>query len=100
MNSNFNLINSFNELTVMEKQLLSDIRHIITSIINFKCMDISIIEYYLDILLNMNIRESESVFIELCDYYKGVNFDNAMEYYKIYYEMYDSEKILKKIKDR
>ena len=57
------------------------------------------IEYYLDILLNMNIKEAESEFYKLCSYYENVNYENALEYYKIYCEIY-SENISKKIYEK
>lgn len=93
------IVNIFKNLIDIQYKLLENVKNKTNEIISCKNRDISIIEYYLDVLLNMDLIEAEDVFNKLCSYYETVDYDNAMEYFKIYDE-FNNRKDISLVKKR
>ena len=92
----FNLASELNQLyDVMYSQIEPEVKYII----NNHLTDIGRIERCLDCILNIPIDKGSSLFIELCDYYRTINSDNAVSYLEIYEEIYDNESIKIRKKD-
>lgn len=91
MNKYENIENMVMKLNSLEKHVYLNLKNEVDYIINNDVRDIYYIEEVLDRLLSLSTVDFGTDFYRLCDYYKYIRKDNALEYIKMYKDYKEEE---------